>query len=118
MKADSLRFKWDPHANKKFSIETKKKTSTDEMKSLEEYFDFIEQFTGSSGDKQTLSYETTFNYFNDSTDVNKKHEKYFVEKVEVTVCEAVKDTNNKWQATGNPLKKLDESYDPPPSPGE
>jgi hypothetical protein len=48
MKADKLRFKWDPHANRRYPGETKKKTSTAEIKSLEEYFEFIEQFTGSS----------------------------------------------------------------------
>ncbi|MBN1761170.1 MAG: hypothetical protein JW863_22770 [Chitinispirillaceae bacterium] len=49
MKADNLRFKWDPHANRECAGETKKKKKQDEMKSLEEYFDFIEQFT-CSGD--------------------------------------------------------------------
>ena len=48
MKADKLRFKWDPHANRGSAVKANKKNTTNEMKSLEEYFDFIEQFTCSS----------------------------------------------------------------------
>lgn len=53
MNADRLRFKWDPHANGGPPVETKTRTSTDKIKSLEEYFEFIEQFA-SSGDENVF----------------------------------------------------------------
>ena len=48
MKADNLHFKWDPHVNRGFAVATKKINIQNEMKSLKEYFDFIEQFTYSN----------------------------------------------------------------------
>ena len=53
MKADNLQFKWDPHANRGCADETNNKNMPDEMRSLEEYFDFIEQFA-CSGDEDIL----------------------------------------------------------------
>ena len=51
MKADDLRFQWDPHANRKSSIEKNSDDPPAEMKSLEDYLEFIEQFnfTGNEG---------------------------------------------------------------------
>ena len=53
MTADKLRFKWDPHADSGYSVETNKNNTTDRMMSFEEYIDFIEQFTGAGGDRVT-----------------------------------------------------------------
>ena len=43
MNPHKLRFKWDPHANKE-KADTSKGKEQKEMKRLEDYFDFIEQF--------------------------------------------------------------------------
>ncbi len=43
MKSHSLRFQWDPHANKESADKLQGKKQK-EMKRLEDYFDFIEQF--------------------------------------------------------------------------
>jgi hypothetical protein len=43
MKPHNLRFKWDPHANKEGTDKSQGKKQK-EMRRLEDYFDFIEQF--------------------------------------------------------------------------
>ena len=44
MESDNLHFKWDPHAKKKIADKSRGKKQK-EMKHLEDYFDFIEQFS-------------------------------------------------------------------------
>ena len=44
MESDNLHFKWDPHAKKKIADKSREKKQK-KMKRLEDYFDFIEQFS-------------------------------------------------------------------------
>jgi hypothetical protein len=48
MKNKCLHFKWDPRANKKASPMSLDNKNCKKKKSLEDYFDFIEQFKYSS----------------------------------------------------------------------
>jgi hypothetical protein len=52
MKPHDLRFKWDPYANKESTDKSPEKNLQKEPKRLEDYFDFIEQFTFSSDENK------------------------------------------------------------------
>ncbi|MBN1575784.1 MAG: hypothetical protein JW913_04485 [Chitinispirillaceae bacterium] len=45
MDPDKLRFQWDPHAHKESAGRLREKKKPEKMKRLEDYFNFIEQFS-------------------------------------------------------------------------
>ena len=51
MRIDRLQFKWDSRANKQSAVKSRKRKNDTTIKSLEDYLDFIEEFTWPKDEK-------------------------------------------------------------------